>query len=322
MILLNRRVLATLLALLSFVPLTSCTRKDSHLQKPVLQVNAKVLTAKEFGDQLAKRLRSNDAISAKDPENIARAKDSILREFIVQSLLVEWAEKNSIKPSKASVDEELEKVRAGYPDDLALKRMLSQENVSPQEWRQQIEMRLLRELVMEKLREEIPQPTEEEQKEYFKTHSEMFVLPKAVQLQQVVTAKENDAERILEAIKGGKNIEELAREFSTAPERAEGGLTDWIEEGVLEVFDKAFDMRVGEISGILESPFGYHIYKVLAKRSEKKLTFQEAQPRVIQILLLEREQHRYKAWLENQIRRARVFKDEKLLESIKVETRR
>ena len=315
-----RRGSAAPLVLIALL-LTSCIRQDAHLQRPVLQVNSNVLTAKEFADQLTERLRSADAISAKDPENLERAKSSVLREFIVESLITDWAQKNDLKPTQEAIEQELERVRAGYPDDLALRRMLTHEKVSPKQWRQSVEKRLLRELVMAQLRAEIPEPSPEEQKTYYESHKKSFEQPRAVRLRQVVTQRENDAERILSSIRSGKDISDLAKEFSSAPERADGGLTDWIEEGVLEVFDKAFEMRIGELSGILESPFGYHIYRVVEKRSARTLSLEEARPKIIQTLLTAREQHRYKAWLEGEVRRAQVFKDDKLLESIKVETR-
>lgn len=298
-----------------------CIRQDSHLQKPVLQVNSNTLTAKEFADRLSTKLRTVDAVSAKDPRHLDRARDSILREFIVESLVADWAQEHNLKPSSESVEQELERVREGYPDDLALRRVLTQEKVSPAKWRQSIERRLTKQIVMERLRAEMPAPTEEQIRQFYNDHRQEFVRPKAVQLRQVVTAKENDAERILASLKSGADLEQLAREFSTAPERAEGGLTDWIEEGVLEVFDRAFNMRQGELSPVLESPFGFHIFRVVQKRNQRQLTLEEARPKIIQTLLMEKEQHRYKAWLETQIRRAQVFKDEKLLESIKIETR-
>ncbi len=309
------------LVVIALLFLTSCIRQDVHSQKPVLQVNANVLTAKEFANQLTERLRLGDAISAKDPQHIERAKNSILREFIVESLITDWADQHDLKPTAEAIENELERVRAGYPDDLALRRILTQEKVSPKEWRRFVEKRLLKELVMGKLREELTDPSPEEIKTYFEAHKNAFQLPRAVRLRQIVTARENDAERILASIKSGTDMAELAKEFSSAPERTEGGLTDWIEEGVLEVFDKAFDMRAGELSAILESPFGYHIYRVVDKRSARSLSLEEARPKIIQALLTDRDQHRYKAWLEGQVRRAQVFKDDKLLESIKVETR-
>jgi peptidyl-prolyl cis-trans isomerase C len=38
--------------------------------KPVVKVNDQVLSAKEFADRLARRLKNFDALAAKDPNNV------------------------------------------------------------------------------------------------------------------------------------------------------------------------------------------------------------------------------------------------------------
>ena len=60
--------------------------------KPVEKVNDHVLTSREFANQLARRLRQFDALVAKDPNNIHRIKEEILKDFLVKSLTLDWAD--------------------------------------------------------------------------------------------------------------------------------------------------------------------------------------------------------------------------------------
>src|SRR5690606_17072241 len=95
----------------------------------------------------------------------------------------------------------------------------------------------------------------------------------------------------------------------------------WIEKGTLDVFDSAFRMGVGQRSQIVKSPYGFHIFEVIEKRAAKTLSLEEARPKITKILRERKEQDLYSSWLEEQILKARVFKDEDLLTAIQVFSR-
>jgi len=73
------------------------------------------------------------------------------------------------------------------------------------------------------------------------------------------------AESILVQLRRGADFETLARRYSDDPGTKErGGDLGWFRRGqMVQAFDRAaFAMRPGEISGIVETPFGFHIIKV------------------------------------------------------------
>lgn len=70
------------------------------------------------------------------------------------------------------------------------------------------------------------------------------------------------AEEVLRRAKGGEDLGRLASEFSDEPGAGgRGGLLGRFPRGqMVPAFESAaFQLKVGEISGIIESPFGYHI---------------------------------------------------------------
>lgn len=78
-----------------------------------------------------------------------------------------------------------------------------------------------------------------------------------------------EAERILAGI-NAENFEEMARTSSEDPSAKEnGGDLGWFRrEAMVEPFSNAaFSMKDGEISGIVESPFGFHIIKKTGERT-------------------------------------------------------
>ncbi|MEZ4871007.1 MAG: peptidylprolyl isomerase, partial [Bdellovibrionales bacterium] len=100
-----------------------------------------------------------------------------------------------------------------------------------------------------------------------------------------------------------------------------GGEIGWIERGTAPVFDTAFKIKVGRLSHVIKSPFGFHIYNVLDKRPGKIMNFNSVKDEIHRRILANREQAIYAGWLEQQIQNTRVFKDDSLINQLIVETR-
>lgn len=302
--------------------LGSCSGgKTSLSDRPIVKVNSERLTAKAFADELAYRLRAYDALSVKDEMLLNRTKQEVVRNFIVRVISETWAKQKGLFVRREDLDKYVDGVRGHYPDDLAFRRSLTQENLTFKDWRERVKFSLLQKLIMKELNRTRQTLTDEELKKYYKTYKDQFKEPAKVRLRQVVQDSKNNAERMQKLLRQGKSFKSIAKKFSITPESQSEGDIGWIEKGTLDIFDEAFKMRPGQRSPILKSDYGYHIFEVIAMKKAKTIPFEVAKSEVRRRLEEKREQALYSAWLEGQVRKASVFKDEKLITSIKVETR-
>ena len=78
------------------------------------------------------------------------------------------------------------------------------------------------------------------------------------------------AGRVLRQLKKGADFAVLAHRYSEDESSSRGGDLGFFPRGVRdEKFDKvAFNLKVGELSKVVQTPFGYHIIKVTSKPSE------------------------------------------------------
>jgi parvulin-like peptidyl-prolyl isomerase len=93
---------------------------------------------------------------------------------------------------------------------------------------------------------------------------------------QAAESKDWDAEarqeidKLLQRIQAGEDFAKLAKEYSSCPSASKGGDLGWFKRGQMaEEFEKAaFGLKVGQVSNVVKTEFGYHIIKVEGRRKE------------------------------------------------------
>lgn len=210
--------------------------------------------------------------------------------------LAEWARENLIERTlfrqaaramdveipQADIDEvyEEEKDQAGDMPQAELKA--------------DIELRMRVERLIAENNAKVPEPAEQELKDFYEEHREEMMVPEQVRAGHIVkhvdadTDKQAAFEAILQIkmkLDAGEAFEALATEHSDCPERA--GDLGWFSRGqmVEEFEDVVFAMKAGEVSDIFLTQFGYHIVRVDDRRAAETLPFEDVRDRIAAELL-------------------------------------
>ena len=123
--------------------------------------------------------------------------------------------------------------------------------------------------------------SEEDLKNYYKTHINEFTPPEEIQARHILVKTEAEANKILAELKKGADFAELAKKKSIDPAAQKGGKLelmdgkDWLPRGS---FEKSFEnvlfkIPKGEIGGPVKSQFGWHILKVDDRRQPEPPNF-------------------------------------------------
>jgi peptidyl-prolyl cis-trans isomerase D len=109
----------------------------------------------------------------------------------------------------------------------------------------------------------------------------LIAAPKDAPAAERAKAKAKAEEVLAQAKKSPDSFAELAKKYSQDPGSAvKGGDLDYFTRGAMTkpFEDAAFALKPGEISGVVETEFGFHIIKLTDVKAPKQKTFEEMRP--------------------------------------------
>lgn len=302
-----------ILALMVCALLTSCQRDLPS--EVVAEVDGDPITVTEFTEELSPLVEGyNPSLSPQGQDSVEKLKEVLLDQIIEKRLILHEAQKTGITVSDEELDEAFAFVKSGYPEG-AFEEIMRE--IPLLQWKERLRQRLLIEKVISRISQVFPPIDEKTLREYYEAHRNEFVMPEQVRVRQIVVRNLNDANRILKKLKGGELFEELAKRYSTGPEAEEGGdLGFFGREEMPKEFEVVFSLKVGEISSIVQSPYGYHIFQMVAKGERAEVGFMEAREAATERILREREEMAFQDWLAGVKEKAQIRVNRKALGEI------
>jgi peptidyl-prolyl cis-trans isomerase C len=251
----------------------------------VLQVNDRAYTTGDLEREIGQELRRlppemQQLLASKDGQK------QFLDRMLRRELLIQEAEKRKLG-EKAEIVEQVANLRR----ELMVRTLIQDE-------------------IGEKIKVE-----EKEAQEYFTAHSEEFSGDK-VRLKHILVRSEAEAKEVLDRLAKKEAFEVVARAVSQDPgSAAKGGELDYLgrEQMVPEFARAAFSLKPGELSGVVKTPFGYHVLQLVDRKKGQPATFDQVRGQLQRRLLDEKQSQRFQAWIKELEGAAKVTRDEGLL---------
>ncbi len=189
-----------------------------------------------------------------------------------------------------TVDQEIREIRGRFPTEAAFNAALAQSGLTQAEFRaSRLEQTRSRIMVGRFISQRVgsavrPVVTDAEIQAAFEAQrAQLGTRPATISFEQVIVepvasdsakaAARREAEQVVEELRKGGDFEVLARRFSDDPGSKErGGDLGWFKQGqMVRPFEQvAFAMRPGDVSGIVETQFGFHIIRLEKARAGER----------------------------------------------------
>ena len=218
-------------------------------------------------DRLVRFYMSHGMTMDEVKRNVQKLEEKALAQAIGAKLLLDRAQELDIPLMAADIDAEVSKVvtQVGGPENY--KKALDAQGITEVQFRKELEKGAKVNKLVEQACAGVADPTEDEVAKFYEAHKAEFVVPHQVLCQHILVKGSDDAaldkikairERI---VSGGADFAEEAKKNSDCPSGQEGGSLGWFGRGMMvPEFDKvAFEMKKGEVSGVVSTQFGYHI---------------------------------------------------------------
>jgi peptidyl-prolyl cis-trans isomerase SurA len=237
--------------------------------------------------ELAKRIQQLEAAGVVTPDMTGF---DILNDMIESKLIVQQAKKEEYEIDEEQVrmmaEEQIQQISTQFESEYEFKKELKKAGLTVLELKEYYmemitEQRLKEQIINNEIKNKV-HVTEVEVEEYYSEHKEEIPLrPEMVEIGMIMrtieAGKDTKKDALLEINKirnlllDGADFAELAREYSDCSSATNGGDLGFFGRGTMvkPFEDAAFSLMPGEISEVVETPFGYHIIKVDVKREDE-----------------------------------------------------
>jgi foldase protein PrsA len=263
---------------------------------------ATVNGAKIYLEDYQLRLNQKKALLPKDimdqPDYIKRFEEEVLDGMITEKIMDLRAKELNISISEAELENKIKEIKKDYGKDFS--NLLAQENVKYDQWKEALKKEMvLQKLIAIDVNANI-KVSEDEAKNYYNEHRDNYKTESRVRVAQIVVRDLAMAKKIETRLKAGEDFASVATKFSIGPEANRGGDLGFITRQVMpdHLDDAIFNLPVNKISPIVQSFYGFHIFKVMEIQPAKIGNFTDIKEKVVADIRSQKEDAAFVSWLE------------------------
>ena len=274
----------------------STSSSEAVVDRVVAVVNQEIITLSEVERRippLKEEIVTQDRLEKQ--ERMQALCRQVLEKLIEEKLIDQEAKKSGVKVSSKEIEAAVEEVKhrnSATQEDL--ERALAVEGLTLETYKKQIEKSIQRQRLIHWSVKVEEKAGEKDLREFYQTNINryrtnetyrpaqiLFVIPKAATPEEIREIRKK-CQNVLERIRKGEDFGEMALLYSEDTSNRDHGDLGYFRKGeLLPVFEReALRLKVGEVSGIIRTEFGFHIVKLLDRKGIAPLPFEEVIERV------------------------------------------
>jgi peptidyl-prolyl cis-trans isomerase C len=281
--------------------------EEIDLEAVVVTVNGQEVIEEEVSEEVTKivemqKKRMPPGMEMPETMN-QQIRNRVVDTKVEQVLLDQEMEKNDLTLSDDQILEEIKKI-AGQRDQSMedVEAEVAKMGMTLDDLKVQIGIQMKQKILMESLNPDAV-VTEADAKKFYDENPQHFVQKDQVKASHILCGKrgikEDEYPAELEKIEAakarldaGEAFEEVAKDVSTCPSSAKGGDLGFFGKGQMDpAFEKAaFELEVGQTTGVVKTSFGYHLIKLTDKKEAETKSFEESEEQITQFLTRQKQQ--------------------------------
>lgn len=279
-------------------PQTPSVAKPVPAQLPevVARVNGESITGKDLDNAVRAIAGRAGPVPPDERDRVYRG---VLDDMIGYRLIIQEAKARKIAVADADVDAQIAQIRAQFPNEAQFQQALTAQKTTLEAVRNDTRDEMsASKLVETEVGSKIAVKPEAVTDFYSKNQEKFQQGPRVRASHILIGIPQNadaatkqqaktKAEALLNDLKAGKDFAEAAKTNSQDPGSApNGGDLGYFEQGqMVPPFEQAaFALKPGEMSDVVETPFGYHIIKVADKQNSRVVPLEEAKAQIEEYL--------------------------------------
>jgi peptidyl-prolyl cis-trans isomerase C len=221
----------------------------------------------------------------------------ILNQMIEEELLLQEAERLKVEVSEDELAGEVALIKGGDRDTI-FETTIKGRYGTVEGWKNEIRKKLIIRKVMDSVAERSAPVSEKEAMAFYQQNSDEFNRPEQVKARMIVVNTEEEAKVIQQRLRK-EPFSDVAREVSIGPEGDSGGALGFFGRGDMppEFEEVVFSLPVNEISDVIKTPYGYHLFLVEERKKGNRLTFKEVRERITARLEEEMREVELQEWI-------------------------
>ncbi len=257
------------------------------------EVNGDPITQKEIRAAL---MLKGAELPSKQDESLWR---TLIEDLVERRLILQRSQEVGEYVEEGRLQGLIQTIARQYGSSEELDKILIEEGIDREQWKKSVQETLVIEQVVNREVYSKIQPPEKLIRDYYKKNTKRYRVKKRWRVRQIVVKSKDEARRLRSRILGGIPFSKIVEEESIGPNRDRGGDMGFFSLGDLPLSIEAIvrNLRDNNVSRVVQTSSGYHLFQVTQRRSGGIQPFREVRETIRSELIADLGRKRFKMWL-------------------------